>query len=587
MSSRAASFVVWTLWLAMTVAAFAYVVVYGSRMLFLDDLSIVDAMRWGTEDLLERLWIQHNEHRIPLPRAILWPLYAWTHDIRAGSFVSIAALSGTSAAMIALARRLRGRTSLADAFFPLVWMCTGNCENLLMGFQIALMLPTACVSAIVLVGLRDGAAIAPRAAWLCAACLVALPLCGGPGMLQAPPMGAWLALVAWNRLRSPDARARRAGKVLAAGVVVTAVVVVLYMVDFAMPQTTEVARSPWRMLDVAARVLALALGQAAEPWWPASGVFVVLVAASAAALALREWREPGEQRWRATAVLFGLATTTALALGIGFGRSSDQGTPGFANRYVELTAPLLTTSYFAWLLFGRALAASIVHFVLCGVLLAADVLVNVPVGTAYGVLRRDAAAAFERDVEAGEPVGALARRHAAELDPELPRLLGILSTMVELELPPFDRYPPHARASAAWPMLRVVPSAVEGELEPAPRRVQGDLVLMVPEGTALVFGVASDDTKLVSDFGALDAAWQRGQCAPARLVVEALDAAGARTVLFERTLDPERNEADRGPQRLALELVAPRPLRVAVGVRAGDEHAESRAWLWLGDTALE
>lgn len=586
MSARFTTCAVWAVWLAMLAGAIAYVALFGSRIPFQDDLSLVDVLALHPRDLLGYAWLQHNEHRIPLPRALQWAFYALTGDVRSGCYVSIALLASASALMIAAARSLRGRTSLADVVFPLLFLHTGNAENLLMGFQIALMLPTALVCAIAAIGIVRGNELSPRAALACAAALVALPLCGGPGMLQAPPLACWLAVLAWNLVRRGDARSRRAGAVLAIGVVATALVGLAYVVGLHVPASEARERAPLSMLDLSLRVLALALGPAAENAWPWSGAFVVASAISAAVVASHAAARNEEQRWRAAAVLVTLATSAVLALGIGFGRAGD-GPNGFANRYVGLPIPLVCASFLAWISFGPRAVRPLVQGVLAIAMSAAVVLVNVESGAEYGRQRRDVSARIERDVAAGTSVRTLATRYAHDLDPEVPRLTRMLASMSERRLPPFDLYPDAARATAKWPMFVAAPREFVGALEPGRRNVEGQPVAMVPSGTRFVFDVPEGARRLVARYGALEGAWRSGNYALARLDVIAVDARGQPSTLVARVLEPASDEADRGAQELSLALQQPLPSRLSIGVSAGDANDARIAWLWLRDVAFE
>lgn len=587
MNARAATFVVWGVWLAMLVGATAFVALFGSRVLFQDDLSLVDVLALHPGDLLGYAWLQHNEHRIPLPRAIQWAFYALTGDVRSGCYVSIALLASSAAGMIVAARRLRGRTSLADVVFPLLFLHTGNAENLLMGFQIALMLPAALVCAIVAIGIVRGSELSPRAALVCAVALVALPLCGGPGMLQAPPLAGWLAVLAWILLRRGDVRSRRAGVVLAIGVVVTALVGLAYVVGLQVPASEARERALLPIVDLAARVLALALGPAAENAWPWSGVFVVAVAISAAVVAIRAVIRDAEQRWRAIAVLAALSTSAVLALGIGFGRAGD-GPNGFANRYVGLPTPLVCASFLAWIVFGPRAWRPIVQGVLAIAMGVAVVFVNVEYGAAYGRQRRDVTESIERDVAAGTSIRTLALRYANEMDPEVPRLTRMLASMSTRRLPPFELYPDAARATAKWPMFVAAPREFIGALEPGRRNVDGQPVVMVASGTRFVFDVPEGARRLVARYGALEGAWRSGNYALARLDVVAIDARrDATTTLAARVLEPARDEAHRGAQELSLALEAPLPARISIGVAAVDANDARIAWLWLRDVAFE
>ena len=74
-----------------------------------------------------------------------------TGDLRAGCLVSLIGISLVAAGLMQLARRVRGRASLADAVFPLLLMHVGQGENLYMGYQLAFMLTAALAAGLLAV----------------------------------------------------------------------------------------------------------------------------------------------------------------------------------------------------------------------------------------------------------------------------------------------------------------------------------------------------------------------------------------------------------------------------------------------------
>ena len=70
-------------WAVFAVGAVAFVAVIGTNAPYADEWEFVPALV-GEEPALPWLWQQHNEHRLPLPRAVYLTLFALTHDFRAG-----------------------------------------------------------------------------------------------------------------------------------------------------------------------------------------------------------------------------------------------------------------------------------------------------------------------------------------------------------------------------------------------------------------------------------------------------------------------------------------------------------------------
>src|SRR5262249_6734574 len=117
-------------------------------------------------------------------------------DFRAGAYVNAVALSAASLALILAARRLRGRTSGADALFPLALLHWGQYDNLLWSFQVQFVSSTVlflvAVALLATSGLRAGLVRGT----LVGLCALALPFCGANGAALVPALALWLAVVA-------------------------------------------------------------------------------------------------------------------------------------------------------------------------------------------------------------------------------------------------------------------------------------------------------------------------------------------------------------------------------------------------------
>src|SRR5262249_9379395 len=182
------------IWVIMFAAALAFVGRYGSSLPHHDEYGHMVPLLTGQHDLsLRTLWQQHNEYRWPLPKLLLYLLLKLTGaDFRSGMFACVIALGGLSGAMILAARRLRGRTSYADALFPILFLHWGHYENMLMGCQICYVLPLcfACIILLIILHDRDGMTL--KSSMLAGGCLVGLPLCGGSGVGLTPALAIWL-----------------------------------------------------------------------------------------------------------------------------------------------------------------------------------------------------------------------------------------------------------------------------------------------------------------------------------------------------------------------------------------------------------
>jgi hypothetical protein len=119
-SDRAARAFVWSVWLAMVLAAFFILFKYARNVPFSEDWLLVPPLTGNEPDLFGWLWAQNNEHRIPFPRLILLGLLKISHgDFRAGMLFNIIILGTLAFAMIRVVRHIRGgQTHYVHTFFP-------------------------------------------------------------------------------------------------------------------------------------------------------------------------------------------------------------------------------------------------------------------------------------------------------------------------------------------------------------------------------------------------------------------------------------------------------------------------------------
>ena len=82
-------------WAVFTLVALSFVVSFGSNAPYADEWEFVPALT-GHEPALPWLWAQHNEHRMPLSRAIVLGYFKLTHDFRTGMVLQVLMMSGLS-----------------------------------------------------------------------------------------------------------------------------------------------------------------------------------------------------------------------------------------------------------------------------------------------------------------------------------------------------------------------------------------------------------------------------------------------------------------------------------------------------------
>ena len=409
-NDRGATMFTWSVWAVMAAGAFAFIYTYGCNLPCLDEWDMVGALTGNQPITLAWLWSQHNQHRIVLPRLIYLAL-AWLtgSDFRAGMYFNGLALAALAAALIVAARRLRGWTSYADAFFPLALLHAGHWENLLWGFQIEFVAHTLLAFGLLLLILRSRSPLTWGAGLAGSLCLLALPLCGAHGLPFVPLLAVWLLVWAWRSRRTPGRAAWRLAVVAALAAAALALVPV-YFIGYE-PIAEHPASPSWEATGkVGLEFLTMSFGSAMIPWWNAARFIVLGLLAGTAAALTAAWRSRPEERIRCLGLLLFLAALVGLALGIGWGRAGIDRSAGFAVRYAVLAVPFLCAVYLACDVVGPAARARFVQVALFIALLALC-RTNTRMGLWSGRERRELFRAAERDLRAHLPAEVIAARH--------------------------------------------------------------------------------------------------------------------------------------------------------------------------------
>ena len=340
-SLRPALLAVWAL---LAVGALAFVAFMGTNAPYADEWEFVPALL-GHEPQLSWLWAQHNEHRMPLPRAIVLTLFTLTHDFRAGSVLQVAMLAALALYLMRLADQLRGRPHWADLFFPVSLLHIGHWENFIMGYQICFVLFCVLVTGLAVVALRVTRESAFRSGLIAGGLLTLLALTGGSGLVVVPPVSAWLAVVAltvWQR----GERGRAAILLLLA--LLPLAYLGVYFHNYHKPEHHPPAcTDPLAVGGVAGEVLAMAFGVGVSPVWWAVCAGMLTLGGATVVLLVRRWKQPGE-RLSVLGLLAVAAGVTGVALAIGVGRGSWGSGMGLWSRYAMLTWPLLGMTYLVW-----------------------------------------------------------------------------------------------------------------------------------------------------------------------------------------------------------------------------------------------
>ena len=584
--SRLSTAIVFGLWALLVVHAIDFVVAYASPIPLWDDLALV---RWVPGELpidLVNLWDQHNEHRIPLAKLIAILLVRGAEDFRAPMLLSVLMLATTALVALLAVRRRRGSTRLSDAIFPLVWLHTGHGANLIMGFQIALVLPMMLVTLAALLLAREGPLGSRRIA-LVGAIALTLPLNGGAGAMHAIVWCVVLGLLGARELR----RARRGPGVTAlAFALVTAALVAVYLVG--LEQREQLASGLPRADDLgsqvatALRFLSLSVGPAgAELAWGGAAALAGALG-TLVVLARGAFAEDGRpSTWAPGIALVGGVLTTAAAIGWSRG-GAELG--GYAQRYVVLAAPLATGLALAWDTNRSAHTARVGRGLLALALLVALV-PNHRAGSWIGVYRRELHQTLTSDVERGFSTAQLAREHWRDCSARSSFFAEQLATLRAHRWPPYERAEgpdtPLAGARPRFPMFVTAPDRIEPDGSHYKRRIHQRSALLTAGGTRLVYALTPQHRLLRGGYGVPPGAWETGTVETVTVTVS-IEANGERTPLLVRELVPGTTPEDRGIQPFEIEL--PRGLpRGAELVLSTDEQPSGVVWSFWCDLELE
>jgi hypothetical protein len=410
-TDRMRSAAVWLVWASALAIVLGFIARDGRNLPFEEDWLMVAPMTHHEPHLGAWLWSQNSEHRLPLPRLVNLGLLRATGDFRSTMVFDTLILAAVAAGMIVSARRLRGgRTSLADAFFPLLLLHLGQWDNLVWAWQIQFVLPTVLVCAVLLAILARPSSPPSGALAAGAALAVAsLPLAGANGLVLAPPLAAWLVYAWWAGRRT--GQATPPGSVAAAGGVAALVLCGVYFIGY--------QSSPWNgpspglaaTLATTGKFIVYGLGPVTAKAWGVFGAVCAAALVGSLAALVRALRNEEEDRIRIVGLLAFFAACGLLAAALGWGRAGRVAELGrMSPRYALLAAPLLCAAYFSLLLYG---SARLRRWGPAALAVLAALLF--PLNTREGLKRREwfgaGMAAFERDLATGVPIDSLARRH--------------------------------------------------------------------------------------------------------------------------------------------------------------------------------
>jgi hypothetical protein len=401
---------VWGLWGAMVIAALLFVWRFAANAPFYDEWGMVPVLEGATSVDFAWLWAPHNAHRIPVPRLVLLGIYAvggW--NFRLAMAVNVLLLAAAAALLMRAVAANRGKSAYTDAFFPAMLLGWGHFENLLWGWQITQVFAVFLALALLAIVTRSGLRPVPATALASVLAVVALPLSGVPGLVYAPGMALWLAVVGGVCLRDGK---KALGVALWVGGTVTLLLVPLYFLNLTTTVRGSVTLLP--LLKTMAAFLSQGFGPATAAFAPGFYAFALFLGLFSVALVLSALRSVDSGvAGRAVALLLYLLGPIALALAVGVART---GMTRFPGRYFLLAAPALAWVYCACSVSGESRRVSTLRAVLATAAIL-SLAVNYPVGLRDAQKRAGAFAAFTQDLRARAPPSLLIARHQRTLLP--------------------------------------------------------------------------------------------------------------------------------------------------------------------------
>ena len=432
--SLASLTVVVFVWASMLVVALGLVYRYGTRTLpqYDEVWALYDS---GPGIHIDWLWKTWAEHRIPLAK-LIWKgvLQLTNYDFRAGNFLTVLGLSSTAGLMLWTAKKIRGRTILADAFFPLAILNVGQAQVFLWWWQVnhvlAPILATVLLSVVVV---RSEQLRLADVRWIGVG-LIVLVLCGPGGLPYVAVFATWLAVWTAANWRSFSPQKRQQSVWVFMPTLIALALMGLYFVNYTPyfpindPSSIPSWPPPAGMRDTAIatlQVLGMSLGIATKPHAELCGFAIFAV--GLATIAMLIWRalKYSDDQLRTLGLMLFLATAAVLVFVIARSRAGMGLDYIYQGHYFVTVMPALCCMYLVWEIQG-GVVGRLVQF---GLVAAIAVLfpLNLVAAIQIGQDVRQRTAAFEHDVRNGIPASVLAERHfASDLVPRAEKLAVIL-----------------------------------------------------------------------------------------------------------------------------------------------------------------
>lgn len=370
---------VWGVWALMLLVALCVLFSYGRNIGIAEDWLMVAPLTGHEPSFATWAWSQNNEHRVPLPRTILFAVLKIADgDLRAGMVLNVLTMAGIAAMLMQAARAARGgRSSPVDAVFPILFLNLGNWENLFWAWEFTFVLPAALTSALIVVLVLRPKMSTLGSATTAGVCAMLLPLCGANGLLIVPLFAPWLVWRAFDNWRvhgpeevpQPGVRDERFGAAIILALCAAAAVALcgVYFIGYVKPTWNVPSPSIGTSIKTALKCLAYVWGPVASQAWTPASVMAVMLVGSAGAIGLSAViRNTGVQRTRAIGLLWFFVILLLIEAAVGHARAGQVKQYGVPIRYVLFASNVFCLAFFLWQVCGPSRLRDGVLWVLFG-----------------------------------------------------------------------------------------------------------------------------------------------------------------------------------------------------------------------------
>lgn len=435
---------VFTVYSLMVLAAFMCVIRYGRNIPLAEDWLLVAPLTGNEPDILNWIWLQNNEHRIPFPKVVMLGLIKLTNgNFKAGMYANVLLLSSLSVGVLLFLRKLRGgRTKYADAFIPILLLHIGNWENLVWSWQLSFVLPTVLTLVFFLILIKNPLQNKPGAAIMSGLILISLPLSGGNGLLFVPFLALWLLYCTSYNWRN---QAVNQGRNLVCSVLLTCSIASIllcgiYFIGYQRATWNPPSPGIIESIKTSGKFVVLSVGPAVKYSLKIAVLALVLTFGLIAWCmylvmnASLQKKETIEQH-RAWVIFMFFCIMVVFSLAIGWGRAGLVPQYGMPDRYVLFASPILFICFFASEYFERKNFIQVILFIMMFVLIPS----NTRAGFKWREWYQKGIMALEMDMSKKLPNIELARQNKTFLIHwwEDEKLVSHIEMMEDVESSPF------------------------------------------------------------------------------------------------------------------------------------------------------